>query len=132
MATGIAHEINQPLNVIRIAANMIQESIADNENDPVFVSARADKILAMVERAVRIINQLRTFGRKVDPNLKLIDANEAILSAVDLVREKLRLSSITLTLYLQDDLPPIEGNTHSLEQVYLNLILNSVDVLRRA
>ncbi|MEQ9364775.1 MAG: PAS domain S-box protein, partial [Leptospirales bacterium] len=58
LAAGIAHEISQPLNVIRIAAGMVADSIATKENDPEFVGERADKILAQVQRASKVINHL--------------------------------------------------------------------------
>lgn len=128
MATGIAHEINQPLNVIRMAAQLIQDSLSEGEFEPDFLKERAEKILAMVLRAVRIINHLRTFGRKNDAEVFTeLNLNQPVREAVELLTEKFRLHSITVLLDLAADLPNIAGEAASIEQVLINLLINSVD-----
>ncbi|MCR9144076.1 MAG: response regulator [bacterium] len=127
MATGIAHEINQPLNVIRMAAQLIQDSLDEGENDPAFLKERAEKIIAMVVRAARIINHLRTFGRKNGDIFTPLDPNQPVREAVELLTEKIRLHSVNVFMDLAEDLPEISGDMTSLEQVFLNLLINSID-----
>jgi two-component system cell cycle sensor histidine kinase/response regulator CckA len=129
MALGIAHEINQPLNVIRMSGRLIQESVQAEENDTEFITERTERIESMVLRATKIINHLRSFGRKENQAFTSMNVNQPVQEAVDLLSEKSRLRSIGVQLDLDDDLPPIEGDGASLEQVFLNILMNGIDAL---
>ena len=82
-----------------------------------------------VNRATRIVNHLRDFGRKSDLEVYPVDLNEPIRDVFMLVGEQLKLRSIKLTLKLDEGLPVIMADKNRLEQVFLNLIVNARDAM---
>ncbi len=129
IATGVAHELNQPLNVIKMASQFLLDGIANKYSTEEFIIERLNKIIIQVDRAAKIINHLREFGRKSDLDFKAIDPNIPIRMAFDMLGEQLRIRSISVKVELDDNLPAVYGDAASLEQVYINLIINSRDAL---
>lgn len=132
MATGVAHEINQPLNVIRLAAEMLIELGIGQSGEafPKLVQERSEKIVAMVDRASRIINHLKTFGHQQSPEFAPLSLSEPIDQALELAHDRLRSDGIVVNRFLDESLDKILGDASSLEQVFLNLILNSADAMQ--
>ena len=130
MATGIAHELNNPLNVIRIGADFLLKnvkrgrSMTDEE-----LSQTATELVGNVERAARIISHLRDFGRKPELKLVPIDVNVPIQAAFSLLGTQLKKNNIRVDLSLEEKLPLIMGGKNRLEQVFLNLITNARDAM---
>ena len=89
----------------------------------------AQEINDGVSRATGIINHLREFGRKTDETTGLLDINEPIRKSASLLRSQLETHKIEFALELQDELPPIRGNSNRLEQVFMNLIVNARDAI---
>jgi PAS domain S-box-containing protein len=129
MATGVAHELNQPLNVIKMASQFMLDGINEKYATQEFLRERTEKIVAQVDRAARIINHLREFGRKSDYDFAAIDPNMPVRIAFDLLGEQLRLHNIHAVLDLDDTVPRINGDLNKLEQVYINLIVNAKDAI---
>jgi two-component system NtrC family sensor kinase len=130
MATGVAHELNQPLNVIKVGADFFHKMANRKE------SIQPDKLLTIaknmseqVDRASRIIDHLREFGRKSEFQLYPTDLNQAIRGAFTLLGQQLALREISVELNLQPDLPRILGDKNRLEQIFLNLITNARDAM---
>lgn len=130
MATGIAHELNQPLNVIRLGCDYLTKTMktgrALSADD---LKNITKELTASVDRAAKIINHLRQFGRKTDDMMTSIDINAPIRSVFTLVGSQLEASGIIWELDLDDNLPHILGDANRLEQVFINLILNARDAI---
>lgn len=129
MATGVAHELNQPLNIIKMASQFMLDGIKEKYATEDFLRERTEKIVAQVDRAAHIINHLREFGRKSDYDFARMDPNEPIRVAFDMLGEQLRLHSIEAEFKLEEGLPLIKGDLSKLEQVFINLIVNAKDAL---
>jgi PAS domain S-box-containing protein len=129
MATGMAHELNQPLSVINMAAQLAKSGINDKDYTEEFISERIDLILKQVGRASGIINHLRTFGRKDDANLIEMNVNVPVREAFCMLDEQLKNRSIEARLMLEDGIPAVLGDSNRLEQVFINLIVNARDAL---
>ncbi len=130
MATGIAHELNQPLNVIRLGCDYLVKRIktgkALSEADLSEVHA---ELASNVERAARIIKHLREFGRKPEDSMFPIDVNKPVRNVFTLLGTQLTSKGIRWELDLASDIPEILGDTNRLEQVFINLVLNARDAI---
>lgn len=130
MATGVAHELNQPLNVIKVGADFFQKMANRKETvPPEKLLTIARNMSEQVDRASRIIDHLREFGRKSEFQLYPTDLNEAIRGTFTLLGQQLALREISVELSLQPDLPRILGDKNRLEQIFLNLITNARDAI---
>ncbi len=129
IATGIAHEINQPLTYIQIILQSTARDIAQDELDVNELSADLQESTRQVRRITTIIDHLRTFGRADSGEMADLSLPDILGNALILYREKLRAGSITLETQLSAELPAIHGNASQLEQVFINLIQNAIDAL---
>jgi histidine kinase len=130
MSAGIAHELNQPLNAIKMGSDYLTMMVEDHqkipENNLVEV---AQQISGQVDRAVEIINRLREFGRKPDFVKKRVDLNETVGVIYGIVNQQLVLQNIKLNLDLAENLPPIMAHNTRIEQVIFNLVTNAQDAI---
>ena len=129
MATGIAHELNQPLSVISMGAQMLEMGARDGDVTPEFLLDQAGKIRENIARATRIINHLRVFGRKAEPERQVFELCSVVRGAVGLVEQKLRQHNIQVEQMLPEPGLPVLGDPNSMEQVFVNMIINAVDAL---
>ena len=129
MATSLAHELNQPLNVIRMAADSTLERLADGDRDFDNVHTKLERISRQTERAAAIIDHMRIFGRKSEDRPEQIDPRDAVSGALSIMTERLRLHSIDLSVDLPDACRRVTGHMVQLEQVLLNVLANAYDAL---
>ena len=128
MATGIAHEINQPLTVIKTASNFFMNKINKKETvtDKIFLTMSSE-IDIQVDRASKIINHMRQFGRKTDIKLVQVHVNKILKKAADILGKQLQVMGIDLVWQLEEKLPFILADPGRLEQVFINLLINARD-----
>jgi histidine kinase len=131
MATGVAHELNQPLSVLKMAAALFTRKLARGETpDPETLRGLAEKISANVDRGTRIIDHMREFGRKpAAQNAVATDVNEVVRRACEFFSQQLMVRGIELVLDLAPDLPPVKADPNRLEQVFMNLLRNARDAI---
>ena len=130
MATGVAHELNQPLSVIKTASNFFMRKLRKKEpiRDEILMTM-AEEIDGHVERATRIIDHMRQFGRKSDPNLEPVLLNDVLERAFEIFSQQLKIRGIVVQWQTDPGLPRIMGNASRLEQVIINLLLNARDAI---
>lgn len=130
MATGVAHELNQPLSVIKTASTFLKKKVDAKEGikDDI-LKTMADEIDAHVDRASRIIKHMREFGRKSEVTREKVDVNEPLRKAVEIFSQQLTLRDIDVKLDLAEHLPPILADANRLEQVFINLLINARDAI---
>lgn len=130
MATGIAHELNQPLNVIRLGCDYMTKIVKNGYSlSTEDLGSITRELTASVDRASRIINHLRLFGRKADGAMIHVNVNTPIRNVFTLLGTQLQATGITWELNLDENLPPIEGDANRLEQVFVNLVMNARDAI---
>ncbi len=130
MSAGVAHELNQPLSVIATGTNVLRKQLKrQNTLDPATAAAVISEIMDQVERATRIINHLREFGRKAEVTRQRVSVNDSIEGVFNLLGQQLKVHDIAVRRELSSDLPPIWGDRNRLEQILINLILNARDAL---
>jgi C4-dicarboxylate-specific signal transduction histidine kinase len=129
LTTGVAHELNNPLNNIGLfmgnAIDLIELGIADN---PKIVS-ELRHAMEQVGKATAIISHLRTFGRAAPASRERTSLRLVIERALSLMQEQLRLREIEVTIALCPEDPAVMGNSIQLEQVFINLLTNARDAL---
>ncbi|MDM7974279.1 MAG: ATP-binding protein [candidate division Zixibacteria bacterium] len=129
ITTGIAHELSQPLTGIKgIAQNMIDD-INAGEFENLQAVSELTRISGLVDKSSSIIDHIRNFSKKSIMSLKPIDLNRVILEAIDLIRLQLKKNNIDLVFMLDETIRKINGDRLSLEQLIINIIMNSRDAI---
>ncbi|MGW8208184.1 MAG: PAS domain S-box protein [Syntrophobacteria bacterium] len=130
MSAGVAHELNQPLSVIKTSASFLKKKIDRQEAvNTEILRALSEEMDEQVDRASLIINHLRQFGRKTDIRKVNVQLNDCIRGTFTVLGRQLEVHGIWVELELEETLPPIKGDRNRLEQVFLNLIMNARDAL---
>ncbi len=132
IATGIAHEINQPLTFIQIALQAAGRDIENGTLDLNELNADIQESIKQVRRITKIINHLRTFGRADSSDFTELSLPDILSNSLILYQEKLKVNGIGLESSTAPDLPLVRGDAVQLEQVFINLIQNAIDALAGA
>jgi histidine kinase len=130
MATGVAHELNQPLSVIKTVSSFFVKKLTQKEalKDDV-LETMLSKVDTNVDRATKIINHMRQFARKSESELTRIQVNEVLESAFEIFSQQLKTRGIAVDWKIDDHLPKINADPGRLEQVFINLLLNARDAV---
>jgi histidine kinase len=130
MATGIAHELNQPLSVMKTASSFcIKKISAKQKIEDEILENLLTKIDKNVDRANQIINHMRQFARKSDLALGRIQVNDVLLKAFEIFSQQLKLKGIEVVWDLDQDLPMISGDPGRFVQVFINIIIYGRDAI---
>jgi histidine kinase len=132
MATGVAHELNQPLSVIKTASSFIKRKVEKKEPlEEGILKTMAEEIDSHVDRAEKIINHMREFGRKSEVAKEKLQVNEILKRSLDFFKQQLKLREIEVVEKLDERLPLILADSNRLEQVFINLLINARDAIER-
>ncbi|WP_437882604.1 ATP-binding protein [Pseudomonas sp. LRF_L74] len=130
MATGMAHEMNQPLNVMRMAvANVLKRLASDTQMPPQYLQDKLVRIEAQIQRAARIVDHMRVFGRRSEIERQVFDPLQALEGALSLLDEGLRGKGVELRVEVPEATAPVQGHADQLEQVLINLMVNARDAM---
>jgi PAS domain S-box-containing protein len=131
MAAGMAHEINQPLNIISMVMDKIlYEADKSISLDVAFLKNKSNKIFENLTRIRNIIDHIRVFSRNQFEYIPIaFSINKSIQSAISMFSEQFRHLGINVHVNLKEDIPDITGNTHQFEQVIINLLTNAKDAV---
>jgi C4-dicarboxylate-specific signal transduction histidine kinase len=131
LTTGVAHELNNPLNNIGLfvgnAIDLIELGVVDTE--PERILQELQNAMQQVRKATEIISHLRTFGRAASVSREPVSILQVIQRSLSLMREQFRLRQIeTVLLFPVEDIIVL-GNAIQLEQVFINLLTNARDAM---
>ncbi|WP_243372601.1 cache domain-containing protein [Geotalea sp. SG265] len=125
LAAGVAHEINNPLAIIRGNAELLQMSVpkgADNRDE-------VDTIYQQVGRIERIIGNLLRFARREKKQLGQVDSNRLLEEILAQIVHQVPLSGIRIMKEYEAGLPVVEGDSDQIRQVLTNLVLNAIQAM---
>ncbi|AZD85145.1 Sensory box histidine kinase [Pseudomonas chlororaphis subsp. aureofaciens] len=133
LASGIAHEINQPLAAVVNYANASQRYLQNLETQPQAaqkVAQGLERIAEQATHAAEVIKRLRAFLRKGGRRVQALDLAEVARETVRLCAWEAQACQVTIELRLADNLPPVYADRILLEQVLLNLLRNAIEANR--
>jgi PAS domain S-box-containing protein len=127
LTTGIAHEMNQPLAGITLAAENALRALAAVSGAPPKVRQKLDLIIDLAARASAVIDHMRVFGRSGSGPARPVTLAVVVAGAVQLLDAKMSGQGVQLAIELEEALPPLLAKPVPLEQVLINLIVNACD-----
>lgn len=125
LASGVAHELRNPLNIIETARYYLQDVVKNEDEN---LESKLQIIKRNVNRASNIINNLLEFSRHSQKDRELIDVNLIIDKTLSLIDKDLRSQNIVV-IKAYEDIPKAYLNIDSLKQVFLNIIINAIHAM---
>jgi PAS domain S-box-containing protein len=129
MATGLAHEINQPLNVMRMAIVNVLKRLSNDDAPVDYLQEKLNRIDAQVQRAARVVDHMRVFGRRSEVEQQLFDPRQALEGTLSLLAEGMKGKGVELRVGEVPFALQVRGHVDQLEQVLINLMVNARDAL---
>ena len=130
LAAAIAHEVNQPLTAIVTNANFSLRQLKGSALNLDELRAAIAEIVNDGTRASAVISRIRGLLKKETPRAAQLDINEIVQDVVALLRNELTRHRVNLSTQLAANLPRVRGDPVQLQQVLINLIMNSVEAMR--
>jgi len=130
LAAGLAHEINNPLAIIRQEAEWLL--FLCRQSDPLDLAEAVHglrQILSQVDRSREITTNLLNFARRQQPVVQAVNLNRLVADMVRLVAKEAAQRRISLVQQLADDLPTLYSDAPLLRQVFLNLLNNALQAI---
>jgi two-component system NtrC family sensor kinase len=127
LTSGIAHELNNPLNNISLTVETLlddYEDLGDERRRRLLTD-----IFTQVQRAGATVRNLLDFTRKDQPVHAAVSIAEVVAATLKLVGNELALAKVRTHVSVPADLPPVSGNPRNLQQVFLNLFLNAIQAM---
>ncbi len=132
MASSVAHELNQPLTAINNYCNGLVSRIKGGQINQEDLLAALDKTARQAQRAGQIIQRIRSFVKRSEPNRTLSDVAPMVTEAVELAEIELRRRNVRLSHYVAARLPQLHVDPILIEQVLVNLLKNAAESIEHA
>ena len=130
LTASLAHEVNQPIAAAATDANTCLRWLARDQPDLQEARAAASRVVKDAARAAEIMSRIRSLFKKEISPRELVDVNDIVRGMVELLRSEATRYSISMRTDLSEDLPLIMGDRVQLQQVTMNLIVNSIDAMK--
>jgi C4-dicarboxylate-specific signal transduction histidine kinase len=131
ITSSIAHEINQPLGAIVNYGNACLRFLKSGRANLTEMAAALSAIVNDAERASAIIARIRALAKKAPPEMAALQVRDVVTDILALVRNELTGRQIALKSVLPGDLSPVLGDRIQLQQVLLNLVINSIEAMTK-
>jgi two-component system NtrC family sensor kinase len=127
MLANVAHELNNPLTSIVLQAELLREDLRESP-----LAEPAAEITQAAARCERLVRQFLTLARQHPPERAAVALNTLVAETVELLAYPFRVDNVAVHLHLDDQVPPLWGDPHQLQQVLINLLTNAQQALRAA
>lgn len=125
MSAKIAHEVNNPLGIIKNYLLLLERSLKSDERSEELVKVVSQEI----DRIARIVSQLLDFHRPSGNMFNQIQVETVLTDILTLMERQFENYKVTVNSQINGDIPPVEGSEENLKQVFMNLIINACDVM---
>jgi len=125
LASGLAHEIGTPLNIIGGRAELTKRRLDERE----MIRKNLDIILQQTERITKIIQRLLGFVRKKKPEQAAVSIPTLLETTADFLDHQIQKQNVKVVKKLEENLPSVTGDADQLQQVFLNLFLNAIQAM---
>jgi PAS domain S-box-containing protein len=132
MASSVAHELNQPLTAISNYCNGMISRVKEDRITTEEMLAALDKTARQAQRAGQIIQRIRAFVKRSEPNPTPSDVAQMVNNAIELADIELRRQQVRLAPYVAARLPPLMVDPILIEQVLINLLKNAGEAITQA
>ena len=129
MATGLAHELNQPLSAIANFARGCIRRLRSGDVAPGDLIEPLEEVCEQAERAGEIMRHVRDFVRKSEPRMTAVDINLVVRSVVKFTEHEARQNETVVTLQLAPEQPRVWADSIMVEQVICNLVRNAMEAM---
>jgi PAS domain S-box-containing protein len=130
LTASLAHELNQPIAAATTDASTCLRWLSRDQPDLEEARAAASRVVNDAARAAELMTRVRSLFKKEGLQRELVDVNDIIREIIDLLRSEATRHSISMRTELSEDLPQIMADRVQLQQVTLNLIINSIDAMK--
>ena len=124
LASGMAHEIGTPMNVILGRAEYLFQRVTDEGTKKGLAT-----IVTQVERITKVMNQLLAFARRKTPERRAVDLGQTIDDSLEMFHERMTHSHITVEKVIEANMPSVLADRDQLIQVLINLVMNSIHAM---
>jgi two-component system NtrC family sensor kinase len=121
LASGVAHEINNPLTGVLTFSHLVRQKMPDGSAD----AEDMDLVIRETKRCASIVRRLLDFARQKTPEMKFTDLNAVVEDVVRFVERSARLKDTVITVDLDRDLPPVWVDENQVKQVVMNILVNA-------
>jgi signal transduction histidine kinase len=125
LSAGISHEIRNPLSAVNLNLQTLERDLPKDSPD----LEKVKIALQGVERISKIVEKTLSFSRTSIPEIKGLDINTQLRSTLDLLSSQLSKKRIEIDFELDEDLPEIAADSKQMQQVFINLMTNSIDAI---
>ncbi|MES2956181.1 MAG: PAS domain-containing sensor histidine kinase [Pseudomonadota bacterium] len=132
MASSVAHELNQPLTAINNYCNGMVSRIKGQQISNEDLLVALEKTAKQAHRAGQIIQRIRSFVKRSEPNRSSADVATMVSNAMELADIELRRHNVRLSHYIAARLPPVMVDPILIEQVLINLMKNGAESIAQA
>jgi signal transduction histidine kinase len=129
LTASIAHELKQPLSAARIGGDTSLRWLMRNPPEIDRAKRSVEQMIKDVMRASEVIDRIHSLVKKNAPRMDKLDINGAILEVVGLIHSEVVKNGVTARMELAESLPLIQGDRVQIQQVILNLMINSIQAM---
>jgi signal transduction histidine kinase len=127
VASGAAHELNQPLNVIRMATHNVLRAVAKGTLDNDSLVAKLERVDQQVDRAARLVTGMKAFSKTSNETMTMVDPSAAVAVALELLHKRITGDNVDVLHQRSEQAVSVTADNTALQQVVINVVMNALE-----
>ena len=130
LIAGVAHEVKTPLAIIKTRIQIWQQSIKNSSENKEIISEESMKLVVNeIDRLSKLVKRLLIFSKPISSNLQETDINNLLGRTINFIKDETSSDKINFEISFEKDLPLLLVDSNGMEQVFINLLMNSVEAI---